>query len=63
MHEGKDYTPEWRVRGRGKGPYASQIAQRFRLAAKRLGLNERNAVLRLDLFRRPVPSGGQFSLL
>jgi DNA repair photolyase len=63
MHGGKDYTPEWKVRGRGKGPYAAQIALRFRLAAKRLGLNERNVSLRLDLFRHPVPNGGQFSLL
>jgi DNA repair photolyase len=63
MHGGKDYTPEWRVRGRGQGPYADQIATRFRLATKRLGLNERNAKLRTDLFRRPVLHGGQFSLL
>jgi DNA repair photolyase len=63
MHGGKDYTPEWRVRGRGRGPYADQIAARFRLATKRLGLNERNAKLRTDLFRRPVLQGGQFSLL
>jgi DNA repair photolyase len=63
MHGGKDYTPEWRVRGRGHGPYADQIAARFRLATKRLGLNERNAKLRTDLFRRPVLHGGQFSLL
>ena len=41
MHGGKDYTPAWRVRQRGRGPYAEQIALRFRLAAKRLGLNER----------------------
>ena len=26
MHGGKDYTPEWGVRARGKGPYAEQIA-------------------------------------
>ena len=37
MHGGKDYTPEWRVRQRGKGPYAEQIGLRFRLATKRLG--------------------------
>src|SRR5262249_44597762 len=41
MHGGKDYTPQWRVRQRGLGPYAEQIGTRFRLAAKRLGLNER----------------------
>jgi DNA repair photolyase len=63
MHGGKDYTPQWRVRGRGRGPYAEQIAQRFKLAAKRLGLNERTHELRLDLFSRPVGAGGQLPLL
>ena len=36
---------------------------RFRLATKRLGLNERHLRLRTDLFQRPVAKGGQFSLL
>jgi DNA repair photolyase len=63
MHGGKDYTPEWRVRQRGKGPYAEQIGARFRLATKRLGLNERNCKLRLDLFQRPVAKGAQMPLL
>jgi DNA repair photolyase len=63
MHGGKDYTPEWGVRQRGKGPYADQIEARFRLAVKRLGLNERKHKLRTDLFRRPVAKGGQLSLL
>jgi DNA repair photolyase len=63
MHGGKDYTPEWGVRQRGRGPYAEQIALRFRLAAKRLGLNERVNKLRTDLFQPPVPQGGQLRLL
>jgi DNA repair photolyase len=63
MHGGKDYTPEWRVRQRGQGPYAEQIGARFRLGVKRLGLNERNSKLRTDLFQRPVGKGGQLSLL
>ena len=54
MHGGKDYTPEWGVRQRGRGPYAEQIGLRFRLAVKRLGLNERTSKLRTDLFQRPV---------
>jgi DNA repair photolyase len=62
MHGGKDYTPEWRTRQRGKGPYADQIALRFRLAVSRLGLNERNLKLRTDLFRRPVGKGDQLAL-
>ena len=63
MHGGKDYVAEFGLRQRGTGPYAEQIGMRFRLAAKRLGLNERHLRLRTDLFQRPVAKGGQFSLL
>ena len=63
MHGGRDYRAEFGLRQRGSGPYAAQIAARFRLAAKRLGLNERRQTLRTDLFRRPVLKGGQFPLL
>ena len=41
----------------------SRSALRFRLATKRLGLNERNRKLRTDLFQRPVGKGGQLPLL
>jgi DNA repair photolyase len=63
MHGGRDYVAEFGVRQRGNGPYAEQIAMRFLLATQRLGINERHLRLRTDLFRRPVPKGGQFSLL
>src|SRR5262245_17630708 len=63
MHGGKDYVSTFHHRQRGAGPYAEQIGLRFRLAAKRLGLNERHLQLRMDLFRRPTPPGGQLSLL
>jgi DNA repair photolyase len=63
MHGGKDYTPEWGVRQRGRGPYAEQIGLRFRLAVQRLGLNAWTSPLRTDLFRRPVAKGGQLPLL
>ncbi len=63
MHGGRDYVAAFGHRQRGSGPYAEQIAARFRLAARRLGLNERHLHLRTDLFRRPVPRGGQLSLL
>ena len=63
MHGGEDYTPEFGLRQRGSGPYAEQIALRFRLALKRLGLNERRQSLRLDLFKPPVAKGGQMNLL
>jgi DNA repair photolyase len=62
MHGGKDYTPEWRTRQRGKGPYADQIALRFRMAVSRLGLNERNLKLRTDLFRPPPAAADQLLL-
>ena len=63
MHGGRDYVAEFGVRQRGTGPYAEQISARFRLAAKRLGLNERRQPLRTDLFERPVLRGQQMSLL
>jgi len=63
MHGGRDYTSEFGMRQRGSGPYAEQIAMRFRLALQRLGMNERGLKLRTDLFQPPVPSGGQLQLL
>jgi DNA repair photolyase len=63
MHGGRDYTAEFGLRQRGQGPYATQIAARFRLAVKRLGLNRPRPPLRTDLFERPVLEGGQLSLL
>jgi DNA repair photolyase len=63
MHGGRDYVAEFGLRQKGSGPYAEQIGLRFRLAIKRLGLNERHLALRTDLFRRPVVRGGQMSLL
>jgi len=63
MHGGRDYNSGFGIRQRGSGPYAEQIAQRFRLALKRLGLNTRRQPLRTDLFRRPVLPGSQLSLL
>jgi len=63
MHGGRDYTAEFGLRQRGSGPYADQIASRFHLALARYGLNRRKLKLRTDLFRRPVPVGGQLDLL
>ncbi|WP_072394950.1 PA0069 family radical SAM protein [Hyphomicrobium sp. CS1GBMeth3] len=63
MHGGRDYVAEYGQRQKGRGPYADQIALRFRLALKRLGLNERRHALRLDLFRPPVGKGQQMPLL
>jgi DNA repair photolyase len=63
MHGGKDYSSEFGLRQRGSGPYAEQIAARFRLALERLGMNKYKLELRTDLFQRPVLEGGQMPLL
>ena len=63
MRGGKDYDARWFERQKGSGPYAEQIAARFKLALRRLHLNERRLTVRSDLFRRPVAKGGQLALL
>lgn len=63
MHGGADYRADFGLRQRGSGPYAEQIAARFRLALKRHGLNASRKPLRTDLFQRPVLEGGQLPLL
>ncbi len=63
MHGGRDYTPDFGIRQRGRGPYATQIALRFRLAKKRLGLGEDRVPLRTDLFVQPGNGGQQLKLL
>lgn len=62
MHGGRDYRAAFGLRQSGSGPYAEQIASRFRLALKRNGLNARRVRLRADLFRKPVLEGGQFDM-
>ncbi|MBU2582116.1 MAG: PA0069 family radical SAM protein [Alphaproteobacteria bacterium] len=63
MHGGRDYSSEFGLRQRGRGPYAEQVAKRFQLAAKRFRLNQRREQLRTDLFRAPTLQGGQFELI
>ncbi len=62
MHGGKDYVAEFGLRQRGSGPYAEQIARRFRLALKRLGFSTKRQELRCDLFQAPVLAGQQMKL-
>ena len=62
MHGGKDYVAEFGMRQRGSGPYADQIAKRFRIAMKRLGYNAQRQELRCDLFQAPVLAGQQMAL-
>ena len=51
---GKLYNSEWFSRQRGTGAYAEMIEGRFRLAAKKLGLDRKRESLRCDLFTPPV---------
>ncbi|MGL4398082.1 MAG: PA0069 family radical SAM protein [Hyphomicrobium sp.] len=62
MHGGKDYVAEFGVRQRGRGPYADQIALRFKLARARLGLGAERLALRTDLFAPPARRGQQLQL-
>jgi DNA repair photolyase len=58
MRGGKDYDAKWFERGRGRGPVADLISQRFHKAAARFGLNAPREALRTDLFRpRETPEG------
>ncbi|HUN45056.1 MAG TPA: PA0069 family radical SAM protein [Stellaceae bacterium] len=64
-HGGKPYMSQWGTRMRGTGPYAEMLRARFERACKRLKLNERRGVWRLDAskFRRPPQPGDQLNLL
>lgn len=62
MHGGKDYVAEFGLRQRGSGPYAEQIATRFKLARKRLSLESERLKARTDLFVRPASRGQQLAL-
>lgn len=62
MHGGKDYDPRWGRRMRGEGHYAEMVAQRFRLAARKLGLDQPVPALRCDVFAIPPQSGDQLAL-
>ena len=63
MHGGRDYVSEFGMRQRGTGPYAAQIAMRFKLARKRLELSGSRQRLRNDLFVKPALRGEQLALL
>ncbi|MCG6884370.1 MAG: PA0069 family radical SAM protein [Silicimonas sp.] len=62
LHGGKDYDPEWGKRMTGEGLFAEMVAQRFRIATARLGLDRELPPLRTDLFRAPPRPGDQLSL-
>jgi DNA repair photolyase len=62
MRGGKDYDAQWGVRMKGVGPYAKLLADRFRKATDRLGLNTRTYKLDCSQFRRPLKPGDQMAL-
>lgn len=59
---GRDYDATFGRRMTGSGAYADMIAQRFRLAVRRLGYGEGPA-LDCSAFRPPAAAAGQLSLL
>ncbi|MGH8752085.1 MAG: PA0069 family radical SAM protein [Burkholderiales bacterium] len=61
MREGKEYQSEFGSRMRGSGEYADLLAQRFKKACQRLGLNQRDWALDTARFKRPQ-RGGQMAL-
>ena len=59
---GRDNDPRFGTRMRGTGTYAQLIAERFRLAADRLGLDREHKPLNVTRFQPPARSGDQLSL-
>ena len=62
MRGGKDYDAEWGKRMKGEGPIAEMLAQRFRIAKRRHGLDRVLPPLDLSLFRVPPRTGDQLDL-
>jgi DNA repair photolyase len=61
--DGALYQAEFGTRMKGTGPVADLLSRRFKLASKRLGLNERRWDLDCTQFRPPPAPGDQLSLL
>ncbi len=62
MHGGKDYDATFGKRMRGEGLWSRLIADRFRRAAAKLGLDAPQPALRCDLFQVPFARGEQLGL-
>lgn len=62
MHGGKDYDATFGKRMKGEGLWSRLIADRFRRAAAKLGLDAPQPALRCDLFRVPFARGDQLGL-
>ncbi len=59
---GQIYDPTYGLRQRGIGPYADLLQQRFEIACRRLGLNDRKYRLDTTQFKRPPRKGDQLTL-
>ncbi|MDE2661039.1 MAG: PA0069 family radical SAM protein [Acidobacteriota bacterium] len=59
---GQLYEAKFGERMRGQGPYAELLANRFRVASRRYGLDRKHPPFRLDLFRPPRAPGAPRSL-
>ncbi len=62
MHGGRLYDPAHGERMRGHGPLADLLERRFRIACRRLGLNETRPALDTTRFGVPPRGGAQGSL-
>ena len=61
MRGGRENDPQFGSRMRGEGEFAELLAKRFKIACKRLGLNQRDWELDTTQFRKPE-SGGQLAM-
>lgn len=56
---GRDNDPNFHTRFRGQGPWAELLRTRFKIAARRYGLDTPHIALRRDLFRPPAGAQGE----
>lgn len=63
MRGGKDYDSAFGMRMSGAGPYAEMMGRRFRIATRKLGLNQRRLALDTSQFKVPPAPGDQLTLL
>jgi len=61
LRGGRDNDPDFFSRMKGAGVWAQLLCTRFRLACRKLGLNEQHITLRTDLFC--PPEGDQLRLI
>ena len=57
LRGGRLYDSRWRVRQRGEGAFADQIAQLFEMGRRRAGIPDERPPLSIAHFRRPPDAG------